>query len=270
MSKNIPAIKSIFQNLWADYVNLNPNINKIHSLIEKQGESIINDHIAFRTFGLDGIRVEDLAKFFLDLGYTYGGDYHFEAKKLKAKHLDAPDPSLPKIFISELILEQCSERLVETVQAVISQAEEGYFDKVDYLWNGRPWSPISYQVYDVLRQESEYAAWMYVFGYRANHFTVNVNQLNNFKDLASLNDMLKKNGVVLNQSGGEIKGGESVYLSQSSTMADKVNIEFVEGTYQVPSCFYEFAHRHEMPNGKIYGGFVADNADKIFESTNSK
>ena len=70
MSKNIPAIKSIFQNLWADYVNLNPNINKIHSLIEKQGESIINDHIAFRTFGLDGIRVEDLAKFFLDLGYT--------------------------------------------------------------------------------------------------------------------------------------------------------------------------------------------------------
>ncbi len=270
MSNGKEAIVKIFDNLWQDYVTLNPNVEQIHNLIQSKGESIINDHIAFRTFGIDGVRVEDLAKFFLDLGYTHGGDYHFKEKKLNAIHLNAPDITLPKVFISELMLEECSERLVETVTAVMSQVECDYFKKVDYLWKGRPWGPISYQVYDVLRQESEYAAWMYVFGYRANHFTVNVNQLQHFADLESLNQMLKESGIKLNTSGGEIKGGESVYLSQSSTMADKVSVGFVEGSYQVPSCFYEFAHRHKMPDGKIYQGFVADNADKIFESTNSK
>jgi len=270
MDDKSQAIKNIFDHLWVDYTILNPNVQRIHDLIASQQEKVVNDHIAFRTFGLDGIRVEDLAHFFLELGYTYGGDYHFKEKKLKARHLDAPRPDLPKIFISELILEECSAQLVDTVKAVISQTEDGYFKTVDYLWKGRPWNPISYQVYDVLRQESEYAAWMYVFGYRANHFTVSVNQLKQFPDLVSLNAMLKQQGITLNASGGEIKGGESVYLSQSSTMADKVAIKFVEGVYSVPSCFYEFALRHELPSGELFSGFVADNADKIFESTNSQ
>lgn len=270
MKNKLAEAKKLFDHLWQDYTALNPNVVRIHKLIEDQGEEIINDHIALRTFGRDGLRIEDLAKFFLDQGYSYGGDYDFTAKKLKAKHLNAPDPSLPKVFISELILEQCSERLVDVVDAVLSQVNPDLFKKPEFLWGGRPWNPISFQVYDILRQESEYAAWMYVFGFRANHFTVNVNQLKHFKTLTALNEMLKESKVVLNTSGGEIKGGPEVMLSQSSTMADKVPVEFVEGTYHIPSCFYEFALRHATPDGSLYEGFVSDNADKIFESTNSK
>jgi hypothetical protein len=43
-----------------------------------------------------------------------------------------------------------------------------------------------YGVHDTylsLLEESEYAAWMYVYGFRANHFTINVNALTNFKKL---------------------------------------------------------------------------------------
>jgi hypothetical protein len=73
----------------------------------------------------------------------------------------------------------------------------------------------------------------------------------------------------LNQAGGEIKGGESVYLAQSATIADRVAVNFEEGEMIVPSCFYEFAQRYPMANGELYSGFVAASADKIFESTNA-
>lgn len=269
MDNNQTKIETLFSHLWQDYITLNPQVAKIHALIETHGGKITNDHIAFRTFGIDGIRLEDLARHFLDLGYTYGDSYHFAAKKLKARHLNAPSAALPKVFISELILNECSEKLVDVVKAVVSQIDPDLFGTSDFLWSGRPWSPISFQVYDFLRQESEYAAWMYVFGFRANHFTVNINQLARIDDIESLNQLLVDHGVALNTSGGEIKGGPSVYLSQSATVADKVAVEFVEGPSSVPSCFYEFALRHRMPSGELFGGFVADNADKIFESTNA-
>ncbi|MBI5154978.1 DUF1338 family protein, partial [Candidatus Poribacteria bacterium] len=59
---------------------------------------------------------------------------------------------------------------------------------------------------------------------------------------------------------------------QGSTMGDEVEIEFVDGRREmIPSCYYEFARRYPDPKtGKIYDGFVAASADKIFESTDKK
>jgi hypothetical protein len=56
-------------------------------------------------------------------------------------------------------------------------------------------------------------------------------------------------------------------LKQSSTMADIVSLEFAEGYRQVPACYYEFAERFEDTEGKLFSGFIAGSADKIFEST---
>ncbi len=75
---------------------------------------------------------------------------------------------------------------------------------------------------------------------------------------------------MLNTIGGEIKGGESVFLAQSSTMADKITLAFSDTSLTIPSCFYEFAQRYAMPDGELYQGFVEASADKIFESTNAK
>jgi len=269
MESKQQSIEWIFEQLWADYSSLNPNVLRIRKILQDKGEAIVNDHIALRTFSRPGMRVEDLAKFFLDQGYVYGGDYDFKEKKLRARHLDAPHEGLPKVFISELLLDQCSPMLIERVDHFLEDVDPDVFTKPEFLWAGRQWDTLSYKIYDILRQESEYAAWMYVFGFRVNHFTINVNKLQFFTDLDILNAELKSKGVSLNQAGGEIKGGETVYLSQSSSIADKVPINFTEGIHSVPSCFYEFALRHRMPNGELFQGFVADNADKIFESTNS-
>ena len=80
--------------------------------------------------------------------------------------------------------------------------------------------------------------------------------------------MLLTNGFQLNSSGGLIKGTPAEFLEQSSTLAEEVDVKFEEGIYKIPSCYYEFAKRYVLPQTqKLYTGFVAASADKIFEST---
>ena len=47
-------------------------------------------------------------------------------------------------------------------------------------------------------------------------------------------------------------------------------IEFVEGLYNIPTCYYEFAYRYKMNEWELFNGFIASSADKIFESTDLK
>ena len=132
---------------------------------------------------------------------------------------------------------------------------------------GRTWD-IDYDKYELLAKESEYASWLYIWGFCPNHFTVSVNHLTNFNELSDVNNMIKNEGFLLNSSGGEIKGSIAELLEQSSTMADKVKVDFGSSATEIPSCYYEFAKRYPEANGNLYQGFVAKSADKIFESTN--
>lgn len=267
-------LDDIWKMLWRDYTSSNPHAEQVYGLLLKrekenghQIDSLVNDHVAFRTFKHPKIGLDVLAKFFLGLGYEYKNDYHFEQKKLYAKHFEhKTDPKQPKVFISELLTDQFSDRVQNMIQFVADSIPSKLLSEPDFLWSGRTWD-VSYETYKTLLEESEYAAWMYVFGFRANHFTVSFNDLQSFKDLAELNEFLKANGFKMNSSGGEIKGSPSEYLEQSSTLAGKVKVEFQEGVFEVPACYYEFARRYEEENGKLYTGFVAKSADKIFEST---
>ena len=127
---------------------------------------------------------------------------------------------------------------------------------------------MDHATYLELAEESEYASWVAAYGFRPNHFTVNVNALKNFKDLPKLNEFLQGKGYKFNQSGGIIKGTPEQLLEQSSTMASEIPVKFMDGTFNLPGCYYEFAKRYPMADGKLYQGFVASSADKIFESTN--
>ncbi len=261
-------VNELFAKLWENYLTVTPSARKIHALLgSSQQDDVINDHIALRTFNLPQIGLEKLAAHFLALGYVESGEYHFEAKKLYAKHFEHPDPKQPKVFISELLLEQCSAELQQIIKALVAQMDPAAVTAENFLYSGKHWQ-LDQASYRTLLAESEYAAWTAVWGFRANHFTVSVNELKNFSSLASVNDALKQAGFALNTSGGEIKGSPEVLLEQSSTLADEAVAEFTDGDQLIPSCFYEFALRYAMPNGKLYTGFVAASADKIFESTN--
>ena len=258
----------LFSSLWNDYIQrLCPSAAQVQQLL-KEDEALINDHIALRTFNVAPLGIDTLAKPFIDLGYQACGDYLFESKKLVAKHFEHPDPNQPKVFISELKVEECSAELQTIVAKLVKQLDTNKLKGHEFLFGGRLWD-LSFVDFQVLAKESEYASWLAAHGYGANHFTVSVNQLNKFDEVQSVNDYLRDEGFTINSAGGEVKGSPEVLLEQSSTMADKVAVTFIEGVEMIPGGFYEFAKRYVMANGEIYTGFVAASADKIFESTDS-
>ncbi|MBA3988195.1 DUF1338 domain-containing protein [Aliidiomarina maris] len=261
-------VEQFFEHLWQDYLQKTPSAGKVHQVLGG-GAEIINDHVAFRTFNIAPVKLEKLAELFENMGYFANGDYHFEAKKLRAKHYEHDNKDLPKIFISELLVEEFPDDVQQIIVDMVASIDPKAVEQAEFLYSGTHWQVTKAQ-YDRLLEESEYAAWMSAFGFCANHFTVSVNRLPGYDSVEQVNQKLKDEGFVLNSAGGEVKGNPDVFLEQSSTMADRIDVAFADQSAQIPSCFYEFAKRYNMPDGELYTGFVAASADKIFESTNAK
>jgi Domain of unknown function (DUF1338) len=262
-----PSQQILVDKLWPHYAQRNPQAAKIHALLHARGESVVNDHIALRTWNIPGFTVDDLAHPFLSAGYVECGRYVFHDKHLTAKHWQHPDPVLPKIFISQLEWRQLSPGAQSLILSHTNHLRPSHHD---WLCNsGRYW-PISWVEYETLARESEYAAWLSAWGFMANHFTVAANRLKTFGSLVELNRFLKANGFLLNDSGGEIKGSPEEGLEQSSTLAALSNATFTDGDRWIPCCYYEFAWRHKMQNGDFFQGFLEKSADKIFESTHRR
>jgi len=261
------TIAELLDALWADYTASTPQAERIQRLLLARGERIRNDHVALRTYDAPGIGISALAKTFESLGWVVAADrYRFEDKHLNARYWKHPDPELPKVFISELCVGELSPRAQQVIASLVAQLPPGFGARADLAYAGRPWT-ISHADYQTLLAESEYAAWVAAFGFRVNHFTVDVGKLSTFPDLVALNAFLVEHGFTLNEAGGAIKGGPGERLEQSSTRADSIDVRFSDATARIPSCYYEFARRYPLPSGELFQGFVPASADKIFEST---
>ena len=262
---SVKILNNFYQELWQQYTDITPQALAIQHLFENEGEALVNDHVAFRTFAHSNISIDHLETQILALGYEYLDSYHFKNKKLDARcyvHTDSPT----KIFISELLWLSLSELAQRIIAPVIQQIN---LQPAARLNAGRVWDIPTYENYLTLLDESEYAAWLLVWGLRANHFTVYVNHLKKYSKLSQVVELLQRHGYALNSAGGVIKGTKEDLLIQASTMADSIAVSFPDvGEQQITSCYYEFAQRFEKIDGSLYQGFVASSADKIFESTN--
>jgi hypothetical protein len=258
----------IFNRLWNGYIAQNPEAKNIYDSFTAEGEIVENDHIAFRTLFNSRINIDVLARPFLEAGYEQKGYYIFEEKHLTAKHYEHKSlPNAPRVFISQLMTDHFSPELRSIMQDCAARVPDELAFGNDLIFAGNVWGPPSYETYELLRNESEYAAWLYVYGFVTNHFTVSINSLKKLDTILKVNQFLKDKGFLLNSSGGEVKGTPEELLEQSSTRAGVLPIEFAEGTFEIPSCYYEFAIRYPDTDGKLYPGFIAKSADKIFEST---
>jgi hypothetical protein len=256
----------IFTQLWQTYCTINPEVQEINDIF-KESDEFRNDHIALRTFAHPKINIDVLAKVFTKNGYQKYGEYHSSAKKLDACHFE--HPSHPKVFISEFDISSLSDESQEIAISAIESIPDNVLEADNLVSSGRHWGA-TYANCQKLLSESEYAAWVYAFGFTANHFTVFVNDLKSLDgDILKVNQLVKDNGFKLNSQGGEVKGSKAELLEQSSTMARKVKVEFDDRSALIPGCYYEFAKRHLKQNGDLFHGFVTNSADKIFESTNT-
>ena len=262
--------KTFFSRLWSKYTNMAPSVQRIHDAFEDEDGDIVNDHVAFRTFNTPALNIDKLTQHFYTLGYVKDSSYQFPEKKLDAIAFLDPDGDLPRIFISEIRVEELSEATQAIIRKYISPVNNDLANDITCLWSGRPWAMPSWEDYQNVLAESEYAAWLLVHGLCANHFTISVNHLRN-PELELVNLQLDALGCKVNQAGGAIKGSPDDLLEQSSTMADEIYLQFACGTeHAVTTCYYEFAKRYNDSTGKLFQGFIATSADKIFESTDMK
>ncbi|MBT8494215.1 MAG: DUF1338 domain-containing protein [Deltaproteobacteria bacterium] len=259
-----PTIDLLFDKLWRSYVEITPQAEAVHALLRERGDSIDNDHVALRTFGVPAIGLESMARVFTELGFEERDSYVFEVKKLRACYYYRE--GLPKVFISELDMEAMPADVRAVIDSLLAQIPPGFTDDPAWLAAGRPWI-LSRSDYQLLADHSDYASWVAVHGFRANHFTVDVDSLQSVASIGELTEVLSRAGFVLNDSGGVIKGSPDVLLEQASTRADQLDVELEGGPLVVPTCYVEFAKRYRAADGTLYQGFVASSADKIFEST---
>ncbi|WP_420601901.1 DUF1338 domain-containing protein [Flagellimonas sp.] len=260
-------------------------INK--GLIHKE-EDIINDHIAFRTLGVPNLGIKSLEKIFLAYGYQRKDAFYFEEKKLDAYWYAPPSPKYPRIFISELRVND----LTQNAQSIIKKHTQHIVkDPVDALNFDNPnevgqffyqplWEAPTVDDFLELGKESEYAAWVIYNRYYLNHYTISVHALPEpYNKLEKFNAFLEEIGIVLNTAGGKTKTSKDGLLKQSSSVAKMVNATFANGEQmKIAGSYVEFAERLPLPEFQtmdksllkrehLREGFESANADKIFEST---
>ena len=291
--KEKKTINIILESLFDTYSNRVPDVKKITSaliesnIISNQSE-IVNDHIAFRTMGVEFLGIQSLEKIFLHHGYVKKDCYSFKTKKLNAFWYSHSDENMPRIFISELKVNDLSENSRKIISKYTDQVTEDPVDKLDlsnandvisFLSNPL-WSLPSLNDFNDLLKETEYGSWVIYNRYYLNHYTISVHELiDQYNTLEKFNAFVTKIGIKLNDSGGVIKESKDGLLLQSSSVANKVKANFTQGSSLISGSYVEFAERRILPKYSNVSeiksihrrdGFEASNADKIFESTYTK
>lgn len=261
-------VHAFFDALWADFSTMAPAAASIRALLVDAGETVLNDHVAFRTFDRGPIALDKLERPLFDLGYRRLAPYAFPDRHLRAFGYVHPEAGVPKVFLSELLTGEMSAALQATVDGLIDQIPDDLAATPEVFFTGRPWAPVPHATYEALLAESEYAGWLVAMGLRANHFTVALHELSPpWQQVEDMLQFVERHGFGVNGVGGRVKGSPAVLLEQGATLADRMPLPFADGLFEVPTGFYEFAHRHPMADGTRYPGFVAANADRIFSST---
>jgi hypothetical protein len=289
------TLTQILDGLMRRYQERVPDVARALDLMIGEGlinsvADIENDHIAFRTMGVEQLGIQSFEKIFLHCGYEKRDPYKFEKKKLDAFWYSPPEPHFPRIFVSELRVSDLSPEAQSIIRSYTDEVTSDPVDALDLddgaavdkflhspLWRTPTWSD-----FQRLAEESEYAAWVIYNRYYLNHFTISVHNLaESHNTIEKFNVFLEEGGLKLNDSGGKAKTSADGLLIQSSTVAEMVAAEFDDGqggteTHSIPGSYVEFAERRVLPGSaaadgtvKRRDGFEASNADKIFESTYS-
>lgn len=288
-------LTEILNGLMQRYMERVPDVKAIIQTMIREGiiqhpEDVENDHIAFRTMGVPQLGIQSLEKIFLHYGYTKRDAYHFKEKKLDAFWYAPPAPQFPRIFVSELRVQDLSPQAQQLITSYTSEVKSDPVNDlnlndaaaVDSFLHSGLWRLPTLADYQVLAAESEYAAWVIYNRYYLNHFTVSVHNLPpGYNTVAGFNAFLERNGFVLNDAGGKIKASPDGGLLQSATVANMITASFANNeTYRIAGSYVEFAERKVLPQYAHLpasqvkrehrrDGFEAGNADKIFESTYS-
>lgn len=283
----------VMDGLMSRYRERVPDVKKITNAMIEGGiiqtpTDIENDHVAFRTMGVENLGIQSFEKIFLHLGYEKRDYFYFEGKKLNAYWYAPPAPHYPRIFASELRVWDLPDHIQQIIKSYTDEVTADPVDALD-LDDGhaidaflhRPlWRTPTKEDYQTLLADSEYASWVIYNRYYLNHYTISVHNLKEgYNSIYDFNDFLVRNGIKLNNAGGVVKVSPDGGLLQSSTVAEMIEADFANNAKcTIAGSYVEFAERKalpqflHLPQNEIKrqhrrDGFETGNADKIFEST---
>jgi hypothetical protein len=292
-----PTLEAVLDGLMDRYRAHVPDVPRLVDALQREGvirgeDDIENDHIAFRTLGVAPLGIASLEQVFLHHGYDRRDRYDFPQKKVNAHWYAPPAETFPRIFISELRVDDLSPEASRIIRSYTDGVAEDPVRALDLddpaqvvaflhapLWRTPTWSD-----YTRLRDESEFAAWVIYNRYYLNHFTIAVHNLPPGLDtVEGFNRFLEAHGFTLNDSGGKAKVSADGKLVQSSTVAVMAEAAFDDGRggverHAIPGSYVEFAERRvldgfahlersDIRREHRREGFEAASADRIFEST---
>ncbi|AFY31582.1 DUF1338 domain-containing protein [Calothrix sp. PCC 7507] len=296
----------LYSLLWQEYSARVSYARTYQQMITAAGGTVANDHIAFRSLrvlvdtqqGQINLGIEYIGQLAEALGYVVAGEYTFPETHLYARHYRHPQQEefdLPKLFISELIVDELPANTVQLIQQTITANQyqlafplNHLFTKEENLENTiqqlqkvftRPWQPPRRSIVEQVNQVTQYGAWVLLHGYAVNHFTGYVNRQNTleYPDIETTVLGLTNLGVPMK---AEIEGNIAYGLRQTATQAVTEMVTVLDdinsAEIQIPwtYAYYEIAQRYpvEIEPGKhlLFDAFLGKNAQQLFEMTSTK
>jgi hypothetical protein len=291
----------LIDRLWKQYTERVPYAKQYVDMVGQKGGKAVIDHIAFRTFNAhtgeqpEGIRaIRHILNF---LEYKPVSKYSFPKKKLKATHFEHPDGSFPKIFVSQLEVNELPEWTQKMINTAVNSTLYLLSDKslellrileengalpveaADYLVDDlvnyfrRPWNiPLKDDVLKI-NDVSQYGAWVLLHGNSVNHFAVLINyqDVKEWPDLETTINALAKAGVPVKDT---IEGEKESKLRQTATLAVKEEVK-VKGENGIEKiiwtyAYFELTQRNYTEEGgaqKLFSGFLGEQANHLFDMT---
>ncbi|MEH2034736.1 MAG: DUF1338 domain-containing protein [Nostoc sp.] len=293
----------LWKLLWQEYSARVNHARTYQQMITAAGGTIANDHIAFRSLrllvdtpqGQVNLGIDYLGELAEALGYVVAGEYTFAQTHLYARHYRHPQQeefNLPKLFISELIVDELPTNIAKLISKTVSsipkkltsplillQQKDGNVETIAKQLQQvftRPWLPPQRSVVEEVNQVTQYGAWVLLHGYAVNHFTGYVNGQNTSKypDIDTTTNALVNLGVPMK---AEIEGNITCGLRQTATQAVTEMVTVLDDNssaeIQIPwtYAYYEIAQRYlvEVESGKqvLFDAFLGSNAQQLFEMT---
>jgi hypothetical protein len=286
--------QQLWQKLWADYEQRVSYARVYEEMIHEGGGTVVNDHIAFRSLRLN-VEGRNLGIAYLEsvarvLGYEIAGEYIFPDQKLYARHYRHPDQEkwdLPKLFISELMVELLPEPIAAMIEKTVKSGklfdtwdlehwvETGQVKQLQRIFT-RPWPAPLKSVVEAVHEVSQYGAWVLLHGYAVNHFTGYINRQHapQYPDIESTACALVQRGIPMKET---IEGNVGSGLRQTATQAVTEMVPVRDDASGVltqipwPYAYYEIAERNvvEVAPGQkaLFEGFLGPQARNLFEMT---
>ena len=294
--KYVEIANLLWDTLWQDYSQRVEYAGIYQQMIQEAGHTIANDHIAFRSLSLTinregekiNLGIPYLAKIVQALGYIEAGQYEFKDRFLKACHYSHPEQNrlnLPKLFISELVVDDLPVDLAQQIKDTVS---DGNFFSQSNLHEllttasleivvsqlktvfTRPWQPPKQSIVEAVNKVTQYGAWVLLHGYAVNHFTGYINHHRNsfYSDIETTARALAERGIPMKDT---IEGSLATGLRQTATVAVTEMVEVLDKSglsINTPwtYAYYELAERH-LIEGKLFEGFLNTQAKNLFAMT---